>query len=88
MYSNSNRNKMNTLVANRIVDNYFRLMKDWDTDSKKNLILKLTSSINLKSKDKFDFSSCFGAWEDSRSAEEIVNELRTDRVNHKEIEEF
>ena len=88
MYSNSKRNKMNTLVANRLVDNYYQLIKDWDTDSKKSLIFKLNSSINFKSKKIFDFSSCFGAWEDSRSAEEIVNELRADRVNHKEIEEF
>ncbi|MEI6091002.1 MAG: hypothetical protein WCR42_11155 [bacterium] len=79
---------MNSLVANRMVDNYFRLMRDWDTDSKKNLIVKLTSSINLKSNKKNDFSLCFGAWEDTRSADEISNELRADRVNHNEIEEF
>jgi hypothetical protein len=79
---------MNTFAANRIVDNYFRFMKDWDTDSKKNLIIKLTSSINTKSKAEFDFSLCFGVWEDTRSAEEISTELRNDRVNHKEIEDF
>lgn len=71
-----------------MVDNYFRLMKDCGTNSKKNLIIKLTSSINTNSKVEFDFSSCFGVWEDTRSAEEISTELRNDRVNHKEIEDF
>lgn len=37
---------------------------------------------------KKDFSICFGAWDDSRSAEEIINELKADRVNQKEIEDW
>lgn len=79
---------MNALIANSMVDNYFRFIRDWDIDAKKKLIIKLTASISLKSKDEFDFSSCFGAWEDSRSPEEIAGEIRADRVNHKEIEEL
>ena len=79
---------MSTKSEKRIVDNFFQLMKNWDTELKKDLIIKLTESINDKSKSSSDFSSCFGAWEDERSAEEIINEIKTDRVNQREIEEF
>ena len=79
---------MNTVIANRMVENYFRFMRNWDTDAKKDLINKLTVSLNMKSKDFSDFSSCFGAWEDSRSAEEIAADIRNDRFNQKDIEGF
>lgn len=79
---------MNAAITKRIVNNYLRYMRNWDNETKKDLIRKLTASIDSKSKDKYDFSSCFGAWEDNRSAEEIVNDLRADRVNKGEIEEF
>ena len=79
---------MNIIVANRIVENYFRFMKNWDTEIKKNLIKKLTASITKKSIDKYNFSSTFGAWEDSRNADDIINEIRTNRINNREIEEL
>lgn len=61
-----------------MVNNFFRLMKSWNTETKKDMIIKLTSSIDDKPKVKSDFSSCFGAWEDTRSADEIINEIRAD----------
>jgi hypothetical protein len=79
---------MSAIIEERIVNSYFSLMKNWDNKKKKDLIIKLTESIDNKSKDRFDFSSSFGAWEDERSADEIINEIRSDRVNNKEIEEF
>jgi hypothetical protein len=79
---------MSLAFENKKVNSYFRLMKNWDTESKKDLIIKLTKSINDKSENKHDFSSCFGAWEDERSADEIINEIRNDRVNKHDIEEF
>ncbi len=79
---------MNIAISNRTLDRYFRLLKNWDIEAKKNLIIKLTSSIEPKVNDNFDFSACYGAWKDSRSAEEINDELRRDRKNSAEIEEF
>ncbi|HEY4789123.1 MAG TPA: hypothetical protein VIH57_23905 [Bacteroidales bacterium] len=79
---------MSLAFKNRKVNSYFRLMKNWDNESKKDLIIKLTKSIEDKSDDKHDFSSCFGAWVDERSADEIINDLRNDRVNNRDIEEF
>ncbi len=79
---------MNAIVTNRMVNNYFRFMKNWETEVKNDLISKLTESIDKNSNEQFDFSSCFGAWDDSRSAEEIFSEIRADRTNQKEIEGF
>lgn len=63
------------------VSSYFRLMKNWDTESKKDLIIKLTQSINDKSEKNHDFSSCFGAWDNERSADEIIDDIRYSRKN-------
>ena len=79
---------MSIALEKRMVNSYFRFMKNWNIETKKDLIIKLTRSIEKKSIVKFDFSSCFGAWKDSRSAEDIINEIRSDRVNSKEIEKF
>ena len=70
------------------VNSYFRLMKNWDTESKKDLIIKLTQSINNKTEDNHDFSSCFGAWDDERSSDEIIDDIRNSRVNNRDIEDF
>ena len=79
---------MNLAFKNKKVNHYFRLMKNWDTESKKDLIIKLTKSINNKTEEKHDFSSCFGAWDDERSADEIIEDIRNSRVNNPEIEDF
>lgn len=71
-----------------LVDSYFRFMKNWDNETKKNLIIKLTQSIDVKNNKLNDFSSCFGAWDDDRSADEIIDDLKADRVNNSEIEDF
>ena len=79
---------MKIAVKNRKINSYFRLMKNWDTESKKELIIKLTKSINEKTDDKNDFSSCFGAWDDDRNADEIIEDIYKNRVNSREIEGF
>lgn len=79
---------MSIVKEKKIVNSYFRLMRNWDNEAKKEMIIKLTSSIDDKPKNQSDFSSCFGAWEDQRSADEIIQEIHADRVNKKEIEEF
>lgn len=79
---------MNLAFKNRKINSYFRLMKNWDTESKKELIIKLTKSIGEKTNDQNDFSSCFGAWDDERNADEIIDEIYKSRVNSREIEGF
>ena len=79
---------MRLTTDNKLVDSYFRFMRNWDNETKKNLIIKLTQSIDTKDKTRRDFSSCFGAWEDNRTADEIIEDLKADRVNNAEIEDF
>lgn len=75
-------------VENKKVNRYFRYMKNWDTKSKRDLIVKLIDSFEDQNKDQHDFSNCFGAWEDSRSANEIIDDIRSNRKNIHEIEDF
>ena len=79
---------MNSVIENRIVESYFKLMKNWDNETKKKLMIKLTQSMDAKDNKKRVFSSCFGAWEDTRTADEIIQDIRADRVNSKEIEDL
>ena len=79
---------MQTMIGNKLVDIYFRFMKNWDNETKKNLIIKLTQSIDSENTKQRDFSSCFGVWDDNRTAEEIIEDLKADRVNNREIEDF
>jgi hypothetical protein len=76
---------MITAINNKIVDSYYKFMKNWDSESKKKLIQKLSESIDSEKTQNTDFSICFGAWKDDRSAEEIIDELRNDRVENREI---
>ena len=79
---------MQTASENRKVENFFRFMRNWDNESKKYLIIKLTQSIRTETEKERDFSSCFGAWIDDRTADEIIEDLRADRENNQDIEEF
>ncbi len=77
------------MVSNKLlVDNYFELIKNWDIEIKKSLILKLNQSIKAESTNSSDVSKCFGAWVDNRSADEIIDELKADRVQSRIIEDF
>ena len=79
---------MGTMALNkRLVDNYFRFLKNLDVDSKKKLIIRLTESIELKGK-KDNPDKLYGSWKDSRSAEEIIKDLENDRTNSREIEKI
>lgn len=79
---------MDTRTGNRKVNSFFRYMKNWDNKSKKDLIDKLTESINNETKIKADFSSSFGAWIDTRTADEIIDDIYSSRVNKSDAEEF
>ncbi len=72
---------MSIVKEKKIANSYLRFMKNWDNETKKDLIIRLTASIDDKSKNGSDFSLCFGAWEDERSADEIIDEIYSDRIN-------
>ena len=67
-------------ISNKIFDKYFGYLKNLDINTKKSLIIKLTKSIETKSKKAFDIESIFGAWEDERTSDEIISEIKSSRV--------
>ena len=79
---------MSLAFENKKVKIYFRLMKNWDMKSKKDLIRRLSKSMGETSADKHDFSACYGAWDDTRSADDIIKDIRDSKVNNREIEDF
>ena len=61
----------NITIDNKALDKYFGLLSRLDNNTKKKLIMRLTESLDFEKKDH-DLKSLFGAWEDTRPAEEIM----------------
>ncbi|NOX64320.1 MAG: hypothetical protein GXO85_00640 [Chlorobi bacterium] len=78
----------NLVVNNSTLDKYFGVLKNLDIDSKKNLIAKLTKSINSNPKSKLNLNKIYGSWHDSRTADEIIEEIEQSRYNNRDIEEL
>lgn len=72
----------------KILNNYFGLLERMNPSMKLNLIERLAASIKSGSSSKSKFRSSFGAWHSERSADELINELRTNRNTNRQIEEF
>lgn len=73
-----------------IVNSYWKLLSHLNSDVKLRLIAKLsgslvTSSVGEKENWADEF---YGAWEDSCSAEEIIENIRGSRVFNKNIASF
>ena len=77
---------MSVSVPHDTIDNCFRLMQNWDSNSKKEMIVRLLHSLEQKADS--DFSDCFGAWQDDRTAEEIVEDIYANRRNSSNPESF
>ncbi len=77
---------MGLALKNTIIDKYFGFLTKLDNISKKRLIVKLTESIEVKEKTPFDLKSLYGAWEDTRTSDEIIHDIRNSRVEKKAID--
>ena len=75
-------------ISDKSIARYFGFLKNMDVQSKKKLIAHLTDSIKSNKKTKKGIDHLFGAWEDTRTAEEIINEIRESRTQNREIEGF
>lgn len=78
----------NLAISNSSVDKYFAYLSKLDNQSKKRLIIKLTESLEIKEGAPFDLSSVFGAWEDTKDADEIIKQIRESRVDNRNMEAF
>jgi hypothetical protein len=72
-----------------IVDGYVGLLDNLSTSNKLDLITKLTASVktDLSSK-KSSLKKAFGAFDSQKTAEEIIEEIRSSRVSTRQIESF
>ena len=73
---------MSLALKNTTIDKYFSFLKRFDNMTKKRLIAKLSESVNKETEEKssIDLLSLYGAWEDSRSSDEIINDIRNSRI--------
>lgn len=85
----NNQYLMNTInLNNRSINNFFGFLYKLDTNSKKQLIIKLTESIEeTKTKEK-NIASLFGSWKDNRDSDLIIKEIKESRTTNREILEF
>ena len=72
---------MKTTTANTtIIDGYVQLLENLSPSNKLDLIAKLTASIKIDlTNRKTSFKKAFGAFESTKSAEEIIDEIRNSR---------
>lgn len=75
-------------ITNNILEKYFNFLKKFDNNTKKKLIIKLTNSLEFKEKKPFDINSLFGAWQDDRTSEQIIDEIKNSRVEPKDANNF
>jgi len=79
---------MSLAITNKTIDKYLGFLIRLDNSSKKKLIIKLTESIEVKDKTKFNLRSLFGAWKDSKDSDKIIKEIRDSRVDNKSLTSF
>jgi hypothetical protein len=79
---------MGLALSYRTIEKYFAFLWRLDTNSKKRLIIKLTESIDPNSVDKNKPQTLFGAWEDSRDSDDIIEDILAARVNSDNLPEL
>jgi hypothetical protein len=72
-----------------LVDGYIALLSNLSPNDKLDLISKLTVSVKTDlAKKKSSFNKAFGAFESEKTAEEIIDEIRSSRTFNRQIESF
>ena len=81
---------MNTsLEHNNLADYYFGFLKNLNSDSKLDLISKLSQSLKEEnSVSEPSLQSLFGAYKSQDSAEDIIDKIRESRVFNRRVEEL
>lgn len=70
-----------------LADYYFGFLKNLNSDSKLDLISKLSQSLKeTEKKPDFSLQSLFGAYQSDETAEEIIAEIRASRVFNRNTE--
>lgn len=75
-------------LNNTTLNKYFGILKNLDDNTKKKLIIELTESIQSPKNADQKLENIFGAWQDNRTADEIINDIESSRSNYRNIEEL
>lgn len=62
--------------SNETIDRYLQFLTRFDNEAKKKLIIKLTESLETQSIENDNSRNLFGVWEDSRSSDEIIQDIK------------
>ena len=72
-----------------LIESYFGLLKNLSTDSKLELIAKLSNSMKTTKRTKDDsLKSLYGAFISKQSADEIINDIKQARTFKRKRVEF
>jgi predicted metal-binding transcription factor (methanogenesis marker protein 9) len=72
-----------------LIDNYFGLLSSLSRENKIRLIARLSNSIVDEAEEKENVvDKFFGAFKSSKSADEIIKEIRESRTFNRQIETF
>jgi len=77
---NQNIRIMGFVLTNETIEKYFGFLTRFDNETKKKLIMKLTESMEKKKKSKASLKDLSGAWEDSRTSDEIIRDIKNSRI--------
>lgn len=79
---------MNISLNNLTLDKYFGFLYKLDNLTKSRLIAKLTKSIATKEEENVSLKSLCGSWEDSRTSDEIISDIKGSRIEKKNSIDF
>lgn len=81
---------MNSATINTtIIEGYLGLLNNLSPSDKLDLISRLSASVKSDLTDRqSSFQRAFGAFETDKTAEEIIEEIRSSRNFNRQIEEF
>lgn len=78
---------MGTVLNSNIVNSYLALFKSLSPHAKRDLISRLTQSLERDLKPESNlFDSAFGAWQGDETAEQLISEIRDSRNFNRQIE--
>lgn len=79
----------NTDINTTIIEGYLQLLNNLSASNKLELIARLTTSVKSDLKKKASsFQKAYGAFLSEKTAEEIINEIRSSRRFTREIEKI
>ncbi|QRR03550.1 hypothetical protein [Dyadobacter sandarakinus] len=71
-----------------LADHYFGFLKNLDSESKLDLISKLSRSLEECQSGEISLQSLFGAYQSEETADEIIAGIRSSRISNRNIEQL